>query len=72
MSIDDDNLDNSSGNGNMTANSGETLEIFINANNYGSESAENVVASLTSNNGYISIYQDWSQVNLGAIGQEKL
>ena len=37
--IDDDNLDNSNGNGNMTANSGETLEIFINAKNYGSESA---------------------------------
>lgn len=66
--IDDDNLDNSSGNGNMTANSGETLEIFINANNYGSESAENVVATLNSDNGYVSIYQDWSQVNLGAIG----
>ena len=52
----------------MTANSGETLEIFINAKNYGSESAENVVATLNSNNGYVSIYQDWSQVNLGAIG----
>ena len=46
----------------------EDFGNFINANNYGSESAENVVATLNSDNGYVSIYQDWSQVNLGAIG----
>ena len=67
FSIDDDNLDNSSGNGNMTANSGETLEIFINANNYGSENTENVTASLTSNSGYITVDQDWTQISLGPI-----
>ena len=67
FSIDDDNLDNSSGNGNMTANSGETLEIFINANNYGSENTENVTASLTSNSGYITVDQEWTQISLGPI-----
>ena len=67
FSIDDDNLDNSSGNGNMTANSGETLEIFINANNYGSENTENVTASLTSNSGYINVDQEWNQISLCTI-----
>ena len=66
FSTDDDNLDNSNGNGNMTANSGETFEIFINAN-IGSEKTRNVTASLTSNSGYITLDQEWAQISLGPI-----
>ena len=65
--IDDDNLDNSNGNGNMAANSGETLEIFINANNYGSQNTEEVIAVISSNSPYVTIDQMWSQINLGSI-----
>ena len=65
--IDDDNLDNSTGNGNMAANSGETLEIFINANNYGSQNTEDVVAVISSNSPYVTIDQMWSQINIGSI-----
>ena len=65
--IDDDNSDNSNGNGNATANSGETLEIFINANNYGSENADNVTANITSNSPYVVIEEDWSSIDFGTI-----
>ena len=65
FTIDDDNSDLSSGNGNMIANSGETLEIYISANNYGSENADNVIATISSSSSYVSINPEWSSIDFG-------
>ena len=54
-SIDDDNSGSSTGNGNMVANGGETLEIYVSAKNYGSEDASNVYGQIYSSNGNVTI-----------------
>ena len=63
--IDDDNFGESVGDGNGTANGGETLEISISATNFGSEDAENVYGVIASESGYVIIRS--ATVNYGAI-----
>ena len=53
--IDDDDSGLSNGNGDLIANGGETLEIFVSAKNYGSEDATNVIGYMTSTSGNVSI-----------------
>jgi len=63
--IDDDGLGNSNGNGDLTANGGETLEVYVTAKNYGSEDAIDVVGQLLTTNG--SVFID-STVNILEFG----
>jgi len=65
LTIDDDNFGESVGDGNGTANGGETLEISISATNFGSEDAENVYGVIASESGYVTIQS--ATVNYGAI-----
>ncbi len=65
LTIDDDNFGESLGDGNGTANGGETLEISISATNFGSEDAENVYGVIASESGYVTIQS--ATVNYGAI-----
>ena len=65
LTIDDDNFGESVGDGNGTANGGETLEISISATNFGSEDAENVYGVIASESGYVTIQS--ATVSYGAI-----
>jgi len=65
LTIDDDNVGESVGDGNGIANSGETLEISVSATNFGSEDAENVYGVIASESGYVTIQS--STVHYGDI-----
>ena len=65
--IDDDGLGNSNGNGNLIANGGETLEIYVTAKNYGSEDAAGVVGQLSTTNGSVFIDSTVSILDFGDI-----
>jgi hypothetical protein len=54
-SIDDDNINSSSGNGNGYIDAGETIEMPVTLINTGDEDAHNVSAVLSTTNPYISI-----------------
>ncbi len=58
VAIDDDNTGSSSGNNNGEANSGETVELFVNLHNYSETSAANVSAEISSNDPWIEITQN--------------
>ena len=55
VQIIDDNTGSSIGNSNATANSGETLELYINAKNYGSENSTAVLGTISSLSNNIEI-----------------
>ena len=55
FTIDDDLEGNSSGNGNLIANGGETLEVSVNLKNFGSEDALGTVGILSSTNGSVTV-----------------
>ncbi len=66
---DDDNEGQSVGNGNLAASPGETLELFITAKNYGTESASNVMATLSSSDDCLTITQGSQSV--GTLSSEQ-
>jgi hypothetical protein len=53
--LDDDSAGESSGNGDGSLNPGETIEIRVQLQNYGSQSAPGVTASITSDDPYVTI-----------------
>ena len=65
--IDDDGSGLSNGNGDLIANGGETLEIFVSAKNYGSEDATNVIGYMSSTSGNVSIDTTANMVEFGDI-----
>jgi len=65
--IDDDNSGSSNGNGNLIANGGETLEIYIAAKNYGSEDATAVIGTLSSSNTNVVIDPSGNQIEFGDV-----
>ena len=71
FTIDDDNSGESIGNGNMIANGGETLELFVSAKNYGSEDAVNVTGYISTSSSYVSIDSTGSVSDFGnvAVGE---
>jgi len=71
FTIDDDNSGESIGNGNMIANGGETLELFVSAKNYGSEDAVNVNGYISTSSSYVSIDSTGSVSDFGnvAVGE---
>jgi len=66
ITISDDNTGESSGNGDGIANGGEILELYIPAQNYGSQSSSEITGEISSSSGYVSIIN--STVDYGAIG----
>ena len=56
--LDDDDADESSGNGDGLANPGETLEIPVNARNFGTQTAYDVTGTLTCEDPYVTILDD--------------
>ena len=71
FTIDDDNSGESIGNGNMIANGGETIELFVSAKNYGSEDAANVNGYISTSSSYVSIDSASSVSDFGnvAVGE---
>ena len=67
FSIVDDNSGNSIGNSNGTANSGETLELYVTATNYGSENASGITGIITSLNNQVTIDPLNNTLNFGDI-----
>ncbi len=63
--IDDDESGASMGNGDMIANGGETIELLVNATNYGSENAINISATISSESQNLEILT--SDVSFGDI-----
>ena len=63
----DDGSGQSNGNGDFVANGGETLEIYVNAKNYGSEDASNVIGYLTSTSGNVLIDSTANMVEFGDV-----
>jgi len=55
LTIDDDSLGNSQGNNDGVCNAGETIELWIDMHNYGTESESNVAMNLRSASPFISI-----------------
>jgi hypothetical protein len=55
INIDDDNIGSSSGNGNGMINPGESIELNISLENFGSITANSVTASITSEDDFITI-----------------
>ena len=66
ITISDDNAGESSGNADGIANGGEILELYIPAQNYGSQSSSEITGEISSSSGYVSIIN--STVDYGAIG----
>ena len=64
--LDDDMSGNSSGNSDMIANGGETLELYVSASNYGSEDAVNVLGTLHSTSNHVE-YDTTHVLNFGDI-----
>lgn len=54
-SVDDDESDNSSGNGDGVINQGETIELTIRLKNYGIQTAQNITAKLLTADPYVQI-----------------
>ena len=67
FTIDDDSEGNSSGNGDLIANGGETLEVSVNLKNFGSEDALGTIGILSSTNGSVTIDPSTSVVEFGDI-----
>ena len=65
FTIDDDESGQSIGNGDMIVNGGETIELFVNATNYGSEDAFNIIATINTISSNIEIQN--SEVTFGEI-----
>ncbi len=63
LTIDDDNENESSGNGNGEANSGETLEICPILMNYLDATVENVSATLSSDDPYVTVIDNTEDFN---------
>ncbi len=55
MTIDDDAMGNSQGNDDGICNGGETIELWMNMHNYGTETADNVNMTLRSVSPYVTI-----------------
>ncbi len=55
INIDDDNSGTSSGNNDGLINPGEEIELSIGLKNYGSQTANSISATISSNNSYITI-----------------
>ncbi len=53
--VDDDAIDESQGNGDQTANPGETIELSVRLRNYGTAPETGVTATLTSEDPYVTI-----------------
>ena len=66
-SLDDDQSGNSSGNSDMIANGGETIEIFVAAKNYGSQLSSGVTGVISSTSEFLSIIPSGSIVSFGDI-----
>jgi hypothetical protein len=61
-SIDDDNIDNSSGNDDGIVNPGETIEMFVELLNAGTDQATDVYATISTSSPYVTfIYNDSSE-----------
>ncbi|MBT3300148.1 MAG: hypothetical protein HN657_02760, partial [Candidatus Marinimicrobia bacterium] len=69
ITIDDDNMGQSSGNGNGIIESGETIELTIPLKNYGSTDASNINASIASEHSQISIIS--GSINYGDIASQE-
>ena len=67
FTVDDDSEGSSIGNGDLTANGGETLEISVNLKNFGSEDALGAIGILSSTNGSVTIDPSTSAVEFGDI-----
>ena len=65
LNIIDDNTGESVGNGDGIANGGETIEIYISASNFGSIDAENVVGTLSSESGHVTLINN--SIDYGSI-----
>ena len=65
LNIMDDNTGESVGNGDGIANGGETIEIYISASNFGSIDAENVVGTLSSESGHVTLINN--SIDYGSI-----
>ncbi len=55
IDIDDDNFGSSSGNGDNIINPGEEIELNVSLKNFGSVTANSIIASITSDNDFINI-----------------
>jgi len=69
--IDDDDTGESNGNGDMNANGGETLEIFITAKNYGSEDAINVNGFISSGSSNVTIDDNANMIEFGDLSSDQ-
>ncbi|MDC0480151.1 C25 family cysteine peptidase [Candidatus Marinimicrobia bacterium] len=68
LNIIDDNTGESVGNGDGIVNGGETIEIYISASNFGSIDAENVVGTLSSESGHVTLINysiDYGSISSG-------
>ena len=69
--IDDDGTGGSNGNSDMTANGGETLEIFVTAKNYGSEDALNVNGYISSGSSHVTIDETENMIDFGDLASNE-